>query len=283
MTWPYNITIPLLKDVQGQAPEAICELRTTNSRGTLIFNRDIAPFDNPDVRRAMAMALDRKGYIEILAQGQAKVGGVMLPTPDGIWGIPPDILKTLPGYDPDVQKNRAEARNIMQTLGYGPDRRINVKFATRNIGIYRDAATVLSDQLREIYIDSELDVIETANWFSKLARKDYQVGFEFMGGAVDDPDAIFYQNYGCGGELNYTGYCKPEVDRMLDEQSKEIDQERRRNLVWEIEKKLLGDAARPIIHHTRAATCWQPKVKGLTTMANSVYNGWRMEDVWLDQ
>jgi peptide/nickel transport system substrate-binding protein len=127
------------------------------------------------------------------------------------------MLKTLPGFDPDVEKNRAEARKIMQNLGYGPDRHLNVKFATRNIGIYRDAAVILSDHLRKIYIDSELDVIETANWFGKLARKDYQVGFEFMGGAVDDPDAIFYQNYGCGGELNYTGYCNREVERMLDE------------------------------------------------------------------
>jgi hypothetical protein len=32
-----------------------------------------------------------------------------------------------------------------------------------------------------------------------------------------------------------------------------------------------------------ARTCWHPRVKGLTTMANSVYNGWRFEDVWLDE
>jgi hypothetical protein len=33
----------------------------------------------------------------------------------------------------------------------------------------------------------------------------------------------------------------------------------------------------------RAATCWQPEVKGLTMMTNSQYNGWRFEDVWLDK
>jgi peptide/nickel transport system substrate-binding protein len=282
MTWPYNITIPVLKDVQTQAPRAICELRTTNSRGTLIFNRNIAPFDDPDVRRAIMLALDRKGYIDILAEGQAKIGGVMMPPPEGIWGMPTELLNTLPGYDSELQNNRTEARKIMQKVGYGPDRHLSVKFATRNIPVYRDAAVILSDQLREIYIDSDLDVIESTNWFSKLARKDYQVGFEFMGGAVDDPDAIFYQNYGCSGELNYTGYCSRDVERMLDEQSMEVDQEKRRNLIWEIEKKLANDAARPIIHHTRAATCWQPKVKGLTTMVNSIFNGWRMEGVWLD-
>jgi peptide/nickel transport system substrate-binding protein len=46
---------------------------------------------------------------------------------------------------------------------------------------------------------------------------------------------------------------------------------------------LQQDGARPIIYHTRAATCMQPQVKGLTIMVNSQYNGWRMEDVWLDR
>ena len=282
MTWPYYLTIPLLKDVRSQAPQAICELTTTNSRGTLLLNRNAAPFDNPDIRRATTLALDRESYIDIVSEGQAKIGGVMMPPPEGIWGMPPDILKTLPGYDPDVQKNQTEARKIMQELGYGPDKRINVKFATRNIGSYRNAAVILSDQLRQIYIDSQVDEIETVNWFPKLARKDYQVGFEFMGGAVDDPDAMFYQNYGCGGELNYTGYCNREVEQMFDQQSMELNQEKRKNLVWEIEMKLATDGARPIIHHARTATCWQPKVKGLTIMVNGQYNGWRMEDVWLD-
>jgi hypothetical protein len=36
-------------------------------------------------------------------------------------------------------------------------------------------------------------------------------------------------------------------------------------------------------HHYSAATCHQPEVEGLTIMVNSIYNGWRMEDVWLDR
>ena len=40
---------------------------------------------------------------------------------------------------------------------------------------------------------------------------------------------------------------------------------------------------RPVIFHTRGATCWHPQVRGVTTMGNSMYNGWRMEDVWLDK
>ena len=48
-------------------------------------------------------------------------------------------------------------------------------------------------------------------------------------------------------------------------------------------RKLQEDGARPIIFHSKGATCYQPHVKGFTTMTNSVYNGWRFEDVWLDK
>ena len=50
----------------------------------------------------------------------------------------------------------------------------------------------------------------------------------------------------------------------------------------QIDRKLQEDGARPIIFHYRAASCRQPYVKGLTIMVNSIYNGWRIEDVWLD-
>jgi hypothetical protein len=43
------------------------------------------------------------------------------------------------------------------------------------------------------------------------------------------------------------------------------------------------DGARPIIFYDRRVTCWQPHVKGWTVMVNSIFNGWRMEDVWLDK
>ena len=49
------------------------------------------------------------------------------------------------------------------------------------------------------------------------------------------------------------------------------------------QRKLAEDGARPIIYYGRGATCWQPRVKGLTVMVNSIFNGWRMEDVWLDK
>ena len=283
LTWPYNVTPALLKDIQAQAPQAICEMRTQNGTANLLVNREKPPFDNADLLRAMAFALDRQSFIDILTEGQAKIGGAMLPPPEGVWGMPPEMLKTIPGYDPDVKKNRAEARKIMEKLGFGPEKRLPLTVSTRNVASFRDPAVILIDQLKEIYIDGQLETIETANWHAKVTRKDYTVAQNNTGSGVDDPDQQFYENYACGSDRNYSGYCNPELDKEFDRQSMEADQEKRKKLVWEIDRKLQEDGARPIIFHSRGATCWQPRVKGLTIMVNSIYNGWRMEDVWLDQ
>jgi peptide/nickel transport system substrate-binding protein len=229
------------------------------------------------------LALDRKSFIDILAEGQGDIGGAMLPPPAGFWGRPPDILATIPGYGSDVAKNRAEARPIMERLGFGPDKRLAIKVAVCNIPAYRDLAIILIDQRKEIGIDDELDPIETANWFPKLARKDYQIGLNNTGSGVDDPDQQFFENYGCGSERNYTSYCNPEREKRFVEQSEITDRDKRRRLVWDIDKQLQEDGARPVISHSRGATCMQPQLNGLTIMVNSQYHGWRMEDVWLDR
>jgi peptide/nickel transport system substrate-binding protein len=100
---------------------------------------------------------------------------------------------------------------------------------------------------------------------------------------LDDPDPLFYENYVCGAQRNYSGYCNPETDKLVDRQSIESDQGRRKQLVWEIERKLAEDDARPILFYGRIGTYWQPQLKGLTVMVNSIYNGARFEDLWLDK
>ncbi len=280
MFWP---SIPLLKDVQSQAPQAVCNVVMDNNSRDLLINRAVPPFDNLELRRAMALSLDRQAFIDILTEGQGAVGGSIMPPPDGVWGMPPDVLRGLPGYGADVAKNREEARAIMHKLGYGPDKRIAVKVTTRDVPGYRDAAVIALSQLREIYIDAELEPIDTANWFPRVMRKDYKVGVTVSEGGLDEPDQKFYETYVCGAERNYTGYCNPETDKLIDAQSMEANADKRRKLVWEIERRLAEDASRPVLLYSRFGTCMQPQLKGLVTMTNSRFNGWRMEDVWLEK
>ncbi|HEY1796631.1 MAG TPA: ABC transporter substrate-binding protein [Stellaceae bacterium] len=283
MTWPYYVTPPLVRDLKGQAPNLICIRATNNGTTNLLINRDAPPFDNPDMRKALMLTIDRKSFIDIMTEGEGKIGGAMLPPPEGLWGMPEEMLRTIPGYDPDVKKNRDAAREIMKKLGYGPDKNLELKVSTRNVPTFRDPAVIMIDQLKEIYIDAVLDAVETANWFPKIVRKDYSIAINNTGSGVDDPDQQFYENYACGSQRNYSLYCNKELDKKFDEQSMMSDQEARKKLVWEIDRKLQEDGARPIIFHAVNSTCMRPEVKGLTIMVNSIYNGWRMEDVWLDR
>jgi peptide/nickel transport system substrate-binding protein len=280
---PHGATVPLLEDIKKQAPAARCVLTSSNVSRNLIMNPSKPPFDNADLRRAVALSLDRKAFIDILQQGQGDVGATLLPPPEGLWGMPAEMLAKLPGYDPDISKNRAEARKIMQKLGYGPEKRLSVTLSSRNIAPYRNPSVILIDQVREIYIDAVLEPIETANWFPKIYRKDYTIAINGTESGVDDPDQQFYENFVCGAMRNYTGYCNPEVDKLIDQQSAEADAAKRKQIVWEIERRLAEEGARPIIFYPRGGTCTQAHVKGLVTMVNSIYNGYRMEDVWLDK
>ena len=283
MTFPNQLTGPLYKDVRNQLPQAICEQTPEGGVNRhLLINRDKPPFDNLELRRAMALAIDRKAFVDIISEGQGDIGGVLQPPPGGLWGLPPELLKEVPGYDPDVEKNRAQARQIMQKLGYGPDKRLNIKVSTRDLAFYRDPAILLIDQLKQVYIDGELDPVETANYFPKIRRKDFTVALNLQTSGPD-PDPILDLFYGCGSSLNWDGYCNPEVDKMIERQSMEGDQEKRKQLVWEIERRLAEEVARPIIFYTRAGTCWQPYVKNVTLMVNSLYNANRREDWWLDK
>jgi len=136
--------------------------------------------------------------------------------------------------------------------------------------------------MKAIYLDGTLEPIETANWFPKVIRKDYTIGVNVSETAVDDPTRCSTRlRLRLGSQLH--DYCDKEVDTLIDRQSSEPGADRRRQLVWEIERRLARDASRPIIFYTRAATCWRPRVKGLNLVVNSVFNGFPFEDVWLDR
>ena len=88
LTFPYEVTIPLLKDIKTQSPRAICEIGMASESIGMLVNRTVAPFDNAELRRAMALTLDRKSFIDILGQGEGELGGALLPPPEGVWGMP---------------------------------------------------------------------------------------------------------------------------------------------------------------------------------------------------
>ena len=132
--------------------------------------------------------------------------------------------------------------------------------------------------MKTIGINDELDPVDTAVWLPKLLRKDYAVGLALGASAIDDPDPVFYTSYRCGADLNITRYRNPEIDQLIDRQSMEADREKHKRLVWEIDRRVQLEGARPIIFFYSAATCWQPYVRASRSWstASTTVGAWRM-------
>ena len=161
------------------------------------------------IRKAMVLAIDRDSFTHIIGQGTNRIGGTMLPPPEGRWGMPAEFLATVAGYGADHEKARAEGRKIMGELGYSADKPLKIKVSTRNIPTYRDQAVILIDHLKQVYIQGELEPLDTAVWYNRMARKDYTVGMNVQGVGIDDPDVVFYETFSCGSERNYTELLQP--------------------------------------------------------------------------
>ena len=270
-------------EVKAQAPQVICEVQATNTQANLLVNRERPPFDNAEVRRAMNLAIDRQAFVDILGRGETLIGATLMPPPAGVWGMPAEELRAVEGYGTNPATSRAKGQEIMRRLGYSPEKPLRIKVSTRNIPVYRDNAVLLTDHLKHVFIEGEVEPIDTAVWYTRMIKKDYQVGMNVQGLGIDDPDVAFFESFSCDSERNYTAYCNKDMEALFHQQSRMTDFTARRKLVWEIDRKLQEDGARPVIMHDRAGTCWWPAVKGVRMSANSIYNHWRFEDVWLDR
>ena len=99
----------------------------------------------------MALTLDRKAFIDILAEGQGDIGGGDAAAARRRLGhAAGDAAERCPATIPMSRRTATKPRQIMEKLGYGPDKRLAVKVSTRNLPIYRDPAVDPDRPAKEI-------------------------------------------------------------------------------------------------------------------------------------
>jgi peptide/nickel transport system substrate-binding protein len=189
----------------------------------------------------------------------------------------------IPGYSADLEKRREEARKLMREAGYGPDKPLNLVLSTRDVARYRDTSVLILDHLAKIYVKGEMKTIDTAIWTNIVAKRGYSVAVRSRGQAIDDPDVSFYESFSCNSLNNVDGYCNQEMEALFEKQSAMIDQNERKKLVKEIDRKMQMDVVRPTITFAALPYCRRPYVKGYVPSLNNQYSNLRMEDVWLDK
>jgi len=281
VSFPGEQTKTIAEQLKAAVPQLVVTAVSQNVNDNLIMNLKRPPFTDVRVRRAVSLAIDRRAYVRAVHQGGAVVGASMAPRPYGVWGLPEAELNRLPGYG-NPAEDKARARKLLAEAGFGPGNPLRVEMATRAIAIYVDFASFVVNELKQVGVEATLRQVETAQWHPLVTRREYQLGANLTGIGPDDPDANFYENYACGSPRNYTDYCDEQVMKLIDQQSQELDPKRRLQLVWDIQKRLEEDAARPMMGwRLDYFTVW-PQVKNLLPH-QSIYNYGRLQEVWLDR
>ena len=281
VAYPGETTLSIHEQLKAAVPGMVFTETASNVSENLLLNTKKPPFDNVKVRRALSFAIDRRAYTQTVHRGAAVVGASLAPRPWGVWGLLEKDLTQLPGYG-GAAEGRVLARKLLAEAGFGPANPLKVEVVTRAIAIYLDFSGFVVSALKQVGVEATLKQIETAQWHPMVTRREFLIGANLTGLGVDDPDANFYENYACGSSRNYGDYCNEEVSRLIEAQSQEIDQKKRLALVWQIQKKLEEDAARPTMGWRTDRFAHYPYVKNL--ILNQVtYNCCRLQEVWLDK
>ena len=218
----------LEEDFEGQ----ITVFRTPSAGGnTVQMNLAQTPFDDARVRRAVNLAISRDDAELVLGPGFA---GAILP-PGGEFAYPDSLLGELPGHG-DPEANRRLARDLLAEAGFpnGFSTTIN----TRSNTFFQLLAEFAAGQLAEVGIDAKVVPLESVDYQDRITNGRFEMIAHSHSFALDDPDSVLYSHYGCDGAENYPGLCDPALDALIEEQSRQLDLDKRRELLSEIERTI---------------------------------------------
>jgi len=281
VAFPGETPKPIADQLKKGAPQLVVTQVNAGVLDHLTINSRKPPFDNVTVRQALSRAIDRRALIAAVYQGAAVLGASMMPSPYGVWGMLETNIRPLPGYG-EPGREQAKARTLLAEAGFGPNKPLKVEILTRRLPAFVDISAFVIAELRRVGIDASLRQVDTPQWGPLQTRGEFELGVDRNGVEPDDPDANFYEYFGCGSPRNYTGFCNEEMTRLFDQQSQELDPKKRMALVQDIQRKLEEAAVRPVLlWRLDYFTVW-PYVKNLVPH-HSIYSWGRMQEVWRDK
>ena len=247
----------------------------------IIFNTEQKPFDDPRVRRALSLAIDRWGGSEALSRITiVKFAGGFL-RPGYEHALPEAELEKIPGYWRDIERSRAEARRLLKEAGHES---LKIKLHNRTLDVpYTPVGVFLIDQWRRIGVTVEHSQVETTPYFGNMVEGKFDVALYPVTVPADEVTAQ-HQSYitHARSPNSYARHADKKLDDLWEAQQRELDPARRRAIVHEFERHLLSENyylninwwQRIIVHHR--------KIRGWNFSA-SHFQGNDLAGVWLDE
>ncbi|MCB1744837.1 MAG: ABC transporter substrate-binding protein, partial [Gammaproteobacteria bacterium] len=246
-----------------------------------IFNHARPPFDDPRVRRALNLAVDRwsgSRYLSSVAIVRTP-GGIVFP------GHPlaanREELMQLEGFGPDIELSRARARALLAEAGQSG---LSLTLTNRAVDQpYKALGGWLTDEWRQIGVTTRQLMLPTGGWYQSLRQtKDFEVATDFNCQAIINPIADVSKWLGSAGN-NHANYRDEMLESLHARLLRTPDVEEQRRLMRQFEQRAVSEMAH------MGLTLWWYKinphwayVKGWKA-GPSHYLNQHLDNVWLDR
>jgi len=198
----------------------------------LAFNFEDPLLARRDVRHALAYATDRESIIKYLLRGQARAASSLLPP--NHWAY--DVYVATYTYDPARAESLLDAAGLRRSPG-GVRFRLSLKTSTdESTRLYSE---VLQDQWKRIGVALELRPQESATFNSDISHGTFQLYTQRWVGGNNDPDMfefVFSSHRFPPNGANRGHFSNPQLDALLDRARVELDQQKRRAILFEVQK-----------------------------------------------
>ncbi|MCC7038825.1 MAG: ABC transporter substrate-binding protein [Burkholderiales bacterium] len=211
---------------------------------------------DPRVREAFELALDREGIVQVVMEGQATVGNQWV-APDN-----PFYAKNVPVPKRDV----AKAKALLAAAGMPNP---SVELMTATTADAQKIAQVVQAMTKEAGFDVKIRSTEFATSLNLADKGEFDAYILAWSGRAD-PDGNIYSFDACKQPLNYAGYCKPEVDKLLNDSRTTSDVAARRKAYEQVAAIVLVDRPIVYLYHRHWLWAYTNKLSGLRTVPDGL-------------
>ncbi|MBO0885428.1 MAG: peptide ABC transporter substrate-binding protein, partial [Mycobacterium sp.] len=221
----------------------------------LSFNLAHTPLDNPNVRKALSMAIDRNALIRDVAGGVGKPATSMIPP--GMPGYQADLGK-------DVDFNPTQAKQLLAQAGFADASsfpQLHFRYATTSTNQSR--AEFIQGQLKQnLGIDIVLDSMESKAFQAAYKAKDFDLAWSGWGADYPDPQDWFTGLFACNASNNKYNYCDQQFDQLAAKGDTSTDQNQRLQAYAQAQQLLLQDLPVAPLYYRGRMVLIKPWVHG---------------------
>ena len=195
------------------------------------------PFDDIRVREAFDLALDRDEMISLIWDGEGNYNGPVQWL-QARFSLPQDELRAAMPYDPE------KARQLLAAAGYENGFEAKMKIPrVPGAPLIADLSSLIKDQVAKVGINLLLDEVELGTFIANVILPgNFDLAF-FPNLPYDEPDRplSFYHTRGVTGSLNWNNYSNLEIDKLIDSQSVDFNEETRIKTILEVQRLILKE------------------------------------------